>query len=385
MLLTFTREQEDLRRFVQEFADKRVDLEAVRDADQNRRFPTELWDALAESGLHGLAVPAEYGGASGGIVEQTIVEEELARKLGGIVTAWSINTHSAQTIARHGTERHRTEILPAMAEGKVRIALSFTEPGGGTDVLGALSTKARRNGGDGWLISGSKQYTTMAADAHYLLILTRTADGGRKNQGITLFLVPTDREGITWQRIPTLGQEAIGTYTMFYDDVPVTEEDIVGTLDAGWECLAGTINHERVIIAAACVGTLKGVIELSVAYAKERTAFGRRIGEFQSLQHYLAEMDISWRASRLLTYHAAGLSEAGAPYAIEASVAKAFASDACSRGADLGIQILGGAGYSKAHDVERMWRDTRIMRIGPISNEMVRNYVAEKLGLPRSF
>jgi acyl-CoA dehydrogenase len=383
-MLSFTKEQEDLRRFVREFADERIDLEKVREADQDRRFPIELWDALSEAGLHGLAVPADFGGAAAGLIEQTIVEEELARKLGGIVTAWSINTHSAQTISRHGTEKHKSEILPAIAEGKHRIALSFTEPGGGTDVLGALNTKARKEG-DHWVINGSKQYTTMIADCQHVMVLVRSNEDGRKHDGLSIFLIPTDRKGISWQRIPTLGQESIGTYTVFYDSVEVTEEDLIGEIDKGWECFAGTINHERVIIAAACMGTLKGIIEISVAYAKERQAFGGPIGRFQALQHYIAEMEMSYRASRLMTYEAAGLEKEGKAFGMEASVAKAFASEACSRGGDLGIQILGGAGYSKVHDIERMWRDTRIMKIGPISNEMVKNYVAEGLGLPRSF
>jgi alkylation response protein AidB-like acyl-CoA dehydrogenase len=382
--LTFTEDQTELREFARSFADERIDLAAIREAEETKTFPVALWDALAEAGLHGLAVPKEYGGAGGGIVEQAIVEEQLGRQLGGLATLWSINTHSAQTIARHGTDEQRSTILPAIAAGKHRIALSFTEPGGGTDVLGALRTRARKVNG-GFVLSGSKAFTTMAADSHQLLILARTSEHERKNQGLTMFLIDTDRKGVEYQRLSTMGHESFGTFNVFYDDVKISPSEVIGEVDNGWDTLKGTINHERVIIAACCTGTTRGVTDRAVAYAKEREAFGRPIGQFQAIQHFIADMEISYQASRLMTYHAASLAQDEKEYALEAAVAKTYASEACSKAADSAIQILGGAGYTKDHDVERMWRDTRIMRIGPISNEMVRNYVAERLGLPRSF
>ena len=382
--LTFTQDQTELQEFARSFADERIDLAAIREAEETKTFPFALWDALSEAGLHGLAVPKEYGGAGGGIVEQALVEEQLGRQLGGLATLWSINTHSAQTLARHGTDEQRNTILPAMAEGKHRIALSFTEPGGGTDVLGALRTRARKVNG-GFILNGSKAFTTMAADSHQLLILARTADLERKHQGLTMFLIDTDRKGVEYQRIATMGHESFGTFNVYYDDVEISPSEVIGEVDNGWDCLKGTINHERVIIAACCTGTIRGVTDRAVAYAKEREAFGGPIGRFQAIQHYIADMEISYQASRLMTYHAASLAEDEKDFALEAAVAKTYASEACSKAADNAIQILGGAGYTKDHDVERMWRDTRIMRIGPISNEMVRNYVAEHLGLPRSF
>jgi len=382
--LTFTEDQTELYEFARAFADERIDLAAIRRAEETKTFPSELWDALSDAGLHGLSVPKEYGGAGGGIVEQSIVEEQLGRQLGGLATLWSINTHSASTLARHGTEEQRKTILPAMAEGRHRIALSFTEPGGGTDVLGALRTRARKVNG-GYVLNGSKAFTTMAADCHQLLVLARTSDGERKHHGLTMFLIDADRKGIEHQRIPTMGHESFGTFNVFYEDVKVSPSEVIGVADRGWDCLKGTINHERVIIAACCTGTIRGVTDRAVAYAKDREAFGRPIGQFQAIQHYIADMEISYQAARLMTYHAADLAAADKEYALESAVAKAYASEACSKAADMAIQILGGAGYTKDHDVERMWRDTRIMRIGPISNEMVRNYVAEHLGLPRSF
>lgn len=384
MLTDFTEDHAELRRFVRETVETQIDMAALREADERKAFPQQLWDVLTESGLNALVVPREYGGAGAGFMEQVIVEEELARGLGGLANVWSITTHTALVISRHGSAQQREEILPKIAAGKHRIALSYTEPGGGTDVLGALETTARREDG-GWLINGAKVFTTMAEDSHQFIVLARTSAGARKNQGLTVFLLDRDTPGITWTRMSTLGQATIGTFNVYYGDVRASDAEVVGQPEEGWACLAESINHERVMVAAMCTGTIKGVIDRVVPYAKEREAFGRKIGEFQAIQHFIADMEVSYQASRLLTYRAAAMAERGGRFDVEAAAAKLFASEACSKAADNGIQILGGYGYVKDYDIERFWRDTRIMRIGPVTNEMIRNILAERLGLPRSF
>jgi acyl-CoA dehydrogenase len=380
----FTPEQDELRNHVRDFVNRKVDPAYLRQVEAEKRFPNELWDAMSEAGLHGVAIPEQHGGLGGGVMEQVIVVEELARVMAGLTTVWSINTHAAITLSLHGTEKQKAEILPRMAEGAYRIGLSITEPGGGTDVLGALQTKATKVDG-GYVVNGSKMFTTMAEDVDQLILLARTHESQRKTGGLTVFLCPTDAEGVSFTRLATLGHEPIGTFAAYYDDVFIPDDLVIGEAGDGWPYLTSTLNHERVIIAALCTGSIQGVIDRTVDYAKQRTAFGKPIGQFQAVQHHIANMEISRQASRLLAYHAARLTADGQDCALEASIAKAYASEAISTAADLGIQILGGAGYVKDHDVERFWRDTRIMRIGPISNEMVRNYVAESLGLPRSF
>jgi len=376
---------DELRSYVRQFANDRIDPDYLRVCERNKEFPKDTWQAMSEAELHGIAIPEEYGGHGGGVMEQTVVVEELARVMGGMVTMWSINTHSAITLQLHGTDEQKQTYLPKMARGEHRIGLSFTEPDGGTDLLGALKTRAEKVDG-GYVITGSKTYTTMVDDVDQLLVLARTSPSEKKTQGLTVFLVPADAEGITATRLDTLGQAAIGTFLVHYDGVFVPDEAVIGVPDEGWRYLASSaINHERIIIAALCVGAMTGVIERTVSYAKEREAFGSPIGKFQAVQHHIANMEIERQAARLLTYRAADLAIAGEDFMLEASVAKAFASEACSRAADLGIQVLGGAGYCSEYHIERIWRDTRIMRIGPITNEMVRNYVAESLGLPRSF
>lgn len=376
---------EDLREYVRKFAEQRIDPDYLRICERDKVFPQEVWEALSEAELHGVAIDEAYGGHGGGVLEQTVIVEELARVMGGMTTMWSINTHSAITLGLHGTEEQKQRLLPRMARGEHRIGLSFTEPDGGTDLLGALKTRARKVEG-GYTLSGSKTFTTMVEDVDQLLVLARTTPGGSRTEGLTVFLVPADAPGLTATRLDTLGQAAIGTFLVHYDDVFVPDGDVIGVPDEGWRYLTSSaINHERIIIAALCVGSMAGVIDRTVAYASQRRAFGSPIGKFQAVQHHIANMEIERQAARLLTYRAVELAVAGEDFMLEASIAKAFASEACSRAADLGIQVLGGAGYCSDYHIERIWRDTRIMRIGPISNEMVRNYVAESLGLPRSF
>ena len=377
-------EETELRDFVRGFVDDKVTHAYLRECDSAKRFPTELWDDMSAAGLHGIAIDPEYGGVGGGVMQQTIVVEELARVMGGMTTMWSVNTHAALVITEHGTEKQKADRLTKMVAGEHRVGLSISEPGGGTDVLGALETKAKKVDG-GFVVNGSKMWTSMADDCDELMLLTRTREGERKHHGTTFFFVDPRAKGITRNRLDTLGQRSIGTFQVFYDDVFIPDEDVIGEVHEGFTPLTTSITQERVIIAALCTGTIKGVIDQAVEYAKERIVFGNPIGKYQAVQHHIANMEISRHASRALVQNAARMCDAGLPFVQEASIAKCYASEACTTAADLGIQILGGAGYLEEMNIERMWRDTRIMRIGPLANEVIRNQVAEHLGLPRSY
>jgi acyl-CoA dehydrogenase len=377
-------EEAELRSFVRQFVDDKVTHSYLRECDSAKRFPDELWDDMSAAGLHGVAIDPEYGGSGGGVMQQAIVSEELARVMGGMTTMWHTNTSGALTVSAHGTEQQKADRLTKMVAGEHRIGISVSEPGGGTDVLGALETKAKKVDG-GFVVNGSKMWTSMADDCQELMLLTRTSEGKRKSDGITYFFCDPNAEGITRNRLDTLGQRSIGTFQVFYDDVFIPDENVIGEVDNGWAPLTTCITQERVIIAATCTGTIQGVIDQVVEYAKDRHVFGNPIGKYQAVQHHIANMEISRHAARGLMLNAARLCDAGAPYVQEASIAKCFASEACSTAADLGIQILGGAGYLEDMNIERMWRDTRIMRIGPLANEVIRNQVAEHLGLPRSY
>jgi acyl-CoA dehydrogenase len=235
------------------------------------------------------------------------------------------------------------------------------------------------------VLNGSKSFTTLADRADVFMVLARTGEGAKKTDGVSVLLVPRPPRGISISRIETLGQRPLGTFQVHYDDVFVPDDMVLGEPGDGWRCLTSTLNQERVMIAAMCTGTIRGVIERAVEYANHRETFGRTIAHYQAVQHAIATMEMGRQASRLLTYNAAALLDSGADAPLECSIAKCFASEQCSSAADRAIQVMGGAGYSTDHDVERFWRDTRIMQIAPIANEMVRNYVAEHLGMPRSF
>jgi alkylation response protein AidB-like acyl-CoA dehydrogenase len=301
------------------------------------------------------------------------------------VWIWGLSSFCARSIAESGTTQLKKDLLPRLAEGDLRIAIAVTEPAGGTDLLGALGTKAQKVTG-GWRISGHKVWSTGAHASDYLLLLARSDPSVTKgHQGTTLFLVPATSEGVELRQIPKLGMRSVASCEVFLDDVFVPDELVLGEPGQGWRALLTSLNNERIIVASLCLGVLDGVLEDAIAYMKVREAFGHPIGQFQALQHYVADMAMWQRQSELAIYYAAWLQQTGQPAGTAATMAKVIASEHATTAADLGIQILGGLGYSQETDMQRYWRDVRLYRIGPISNEMGRNLIAEGLGLPRSF
>lgn len=349
-------------------------------------YPFELWDKFTEAGLHGIGIPEEYGGQGGDIITQMIVARELARPLGGLAWIWGITSFAgSKSIGVYGTEAQKQEFLPRIAAGELRAAIAFTEPDGGTDVLGALRTHGVETP-EGWRLTGEKIWSSSAHVADYLLVLARTKkDVEKRHQGVSLFWVPAKQPGITITPLPKLGMRSMGSCTVKFEDVLVTPDQVLGEPHNAWYTLLPTLNNERLMVAAFCLGVMDGILEDALQYVQERKAFGKIIGQFQALQHYIADM-ATWRYStELMMKHCAYLMTEGKPCYQESTMLKLQASEYCNRAADLGIQLLGGMGYSAETDMQRYWRDSRLWRIGPITNEMCRNAIAEGLGLPRSF
>jgi acyl-CoA dehydrogenase len=263
-------------------------------------------------------------------------------------------------------------------------AIGVTEPSGGTDILNSMRTTSRLVG-DEWVISGQKMWSTGAGRADYIAVLAQNVAEDGSVTGSNLILVPGDSAGLDKRHIPKLGVRSLASYEVFIDDVRVPAANLVGERGQGWKAIVHGLNSDKTLLSSCATGVLDGVYEDSLRYLQEREAFGKPIGQFQALQHYLADI-ASWRhICELVSLHAAWLMSTGRPAATEATMAKLITTEYATRAADLGIQILGGLGYSAETDMQRYWRDARLWRIAPITSEMSRNYIAESLGLPRSF
>jgi acyl-CoA dehydrogenase len=387
MDFNLTEEQTAFRDVVRRWVDAELPKDLMRklEADEEN-YPYIIWDKLKAQGFFGVGIPEEYGGLGGDVVLQMIFAREMARTAGGLLWVWGLTSFGgAKTLATAGTEEQRQKWLPMMAAGDLRVSLSMTEPDGGTDVLGAMKTYADKVDG-GWVINGAKMWTTAAKAADRLLVLCRSdRNAAKKHHGLTAFFVDAKSPGITATLLPKLGMRAMGSCSVAYDDVFVPDSDVLGEPHMAWGAMLPSLNNERIMVGAQCLGAIDGVLEDALAYMMQRKAFGKYIGEFQILQHYVADIATSQKLTELLLYNVAWMQAQGMPCGNEANMLKMVATENAVKAADLGIQILGGMGYSAETDMQRYWRDHRILRMTPISNEMVRNSIAENLGLPRSF
>jgi alkylation response protein AidB-like acyl-CoA dehydrogenase len=375
--------QDMVRRWVN--AELPKDLMRRLEADEEN-YPYEIWDKLKAQGFFGIGIPEEYGGLGGDVVTQMIFAREMARTAGGLLWVWGLTSFGgAKTLLSGASDEQRRRWLPAMAAGELRVSLSMTEPDGGTDVLGAMKTYADKADG-GWVINGAKMWTTGARAADRLLVLARSdRDAQRKHQGLTAFFVDAKTPGITATLLPKLGMRAMGSCSVSYDDVFVPDEDVIGSPHMAWGAMLPSLNNERIMVGAQCLGAIDGVLEDALDYMLTRKAFGGIIGRFQALQHYVADIATWQKTTELLLYYVSELQSKGVNCGVEANMLKMVATENAVKAADLGIQIMGGMGYSAETDMQRSWRDHRILRMTPISNEMVRNSIAESLGLPRSY
>ena len=353
---------------------------------KEHQYPQALWDKLSKAGFHAIGIPEDYGGAGGDIITQAVFMREFARTAAGLGWIWGITAFSGvNAILLHGSAEQKRRFLPLMAAGELKTAIAFTEPGGGTDLLGAMRTSAERSAG-GWVLNREKVWSTTADSADYLLLMARSNRSvARRSEGVSVFFVPRKTRGISTTPLPKLGMRALSSCAIGLDNVFVPDELLLGTADTAWQGTTRTLNGERIMMSSMCLGMIDGVLEDAISYMNQRRAFGRLIGEFQALQHYLADIAMWRQQSELMLHYTAWLESRGEPCGQEAAMTKTLLSEYACKAADHGISILGGMGYSAETDMQRYWRDARLLRIGPVSNEMARNMIAEGLGLPRSF
>jgi len=368
-----------------------VDNECPKDwarkleADEDN-YPFALWDKFTEAGFHGIGIDEKYGGQGGDVLMQMLLARELARSLGGLAWIWGITSFAgSKSIGLYGTQAQKDKYLPLIASGQLKAAISFTEPAGGTDLLGTMTTTATKVD-SGWVINGEKIWSSSAHVADRLLCIARTDKNvEKKHQGLTLFWVDAKTPGVKITPLPKLGMRSMGSCSVVYDNAFVADEDVLAEPNRAWYTLLPTLNNERIMVGAFCLGVIDGVLEDALAYVKQRKAFGKIIGQFQILQHYIADIATMQASTELMLHFCAAKQAKGENVGTEANMLKLMASENANHAADLGIQILGGMGYSAETDMQRYWRDSRLWRIGPITNEMVKNGIAESLGLPRSF
>ncbi len=357
--------------------------------EADHRFPDEFYAAMAEGGWIGIAIPEQYGGGGQGIRHAAAILEEVAASgacMNG-ASAIHLSIFGMHPVVMHGTEEMKQRFLPSVADGSLHVAFGVTEPDAGTDTT-KITTRAVLDG-DHYVINGRKVWTTKALQADRILLLTRTtplADVAKPTQGMTLFLVDRHAPGVEATAIPKMGRNAVASCETVYDDVLVPIEDRVGEEGRGFQYLLGGLNAERILIAAEALGIGLAAMRRAVNYANERVVFGRPIGKNQGIAFPLAEGYAKLRAAALMIREAGQRIDAGLPCGEEANMAKYLAAEAGFFMADRAVQTHGGFGYATEYHVERYFRESRLPRIAPISQELILSYIAEHvLGLPRSY
>jgi len=357
--------------------------------DADHEFPWGFYDAMAAAGWIGVAIPEAYGGSGRGITEASIVLGEVAASGAAMngATPLHLSMFGMEPVVKFGSEEMKQKYLPEVARGALHVAFGVTEPDAGTDTT-SISTFARREG-DHYIVRGRKVWTTKALESARVLLLVRTTPRdqvARRTDGMTLLLAELQRPEVAISPIDKVGRNAVATCEVVYDDLPVHVTDRVGEEGKGFQYLISGLNAERVLIASEAIGIGRAALRRAVDYANERVVFGRPIGKNQGVAFPLGEARMRLDAAELMVRKAAWLLDSGQPCGAEANMAKWLAADAAFQAADQAMQTHGGFGYAREYHVERYWREARLMRIAPISQEMILNYVTEHvLGLPRSY
>jgi len=359
-----------------------------RALDRERAYPTEFVTALTKAGFLAALIPEEYGGSGLSMTAAAAIMEEI-QAAGCNGAACHAQMYTMGTLLRHGSPAQKARWLPAIAAGELRLqAFGVTEPTSGSDTLNLRTTAVRD--GDHYIINGQKIWTSRAEHSDLLLLIARTTPreaAKTRTDGLSVFLVDMrlgQGTGITINPIRTMMNHA--TTELFFDDLRVPAENLIGEEGQGFRYILNGMNAERILIAAECIGDAKWFIDKAAGYAKERVVFGRPIGQNQGVQFPIARVYAQMRAAELMVYSAASLYQAGRECGAEANMAKLLAAEASWAAADMCVQTHGGFGFAEEFDIERKFRETRLYQTAPISTNLILSYLAEHvLGLPRSY
>jgi len=359
-----------------------------RKLDRERCYPTEFVAALTEAGFLAALIPEQYGGSGLTLLESAAIMEEI-HACGCNGAACHAQMYTMGTLLRHGSDAQKQRWLPAVASGELRLqAFGVTEPSSGTDTL-SLRTTAVRDG-DHYIINGQKVWTSRAEHSDLLLLLARTTPRDQaktRTGGLSVFLVDmrlAQGASIRINEIRTMMNHA--TTEIFFDDLRVPEENLIGEEGQGFRYILSGMNAERILIGSECIGDAKWFIAKATAYAKEREVFGRPIGQNQGVQFPIARAYVQMRSAELMVHDAATRFQAGQDCGAEANMAKLLAAEASWAAAEMCVQTHGGFGFAEEFDIERKFRETRLYQVAPISTNLILSYLAEHvLGLPRSY
>jgi acyl-CoA dehydrogenase len=383
--------QKSIRNICEDF-----DHEYWRTKSDEGEYPHEFVDELADHGWMGALIPDEYGGADLGTPETVVMMEEIAANGGGFSAAQAIHggIYNSVPLVKYGSEAMKEELLPGVATGDVSIqAFCLTEPNAGSDST-SIETAAEKDG-DEWVINGQKIWISRVDVSDYAVLVARTtpkADVEKKTRGISMFLVDIedalDQGALQYEQIPKSASNFVHSYQLWFDDLRLPESALIGEEGEGFYQVLDGLNEERIVIAAECVGLGELAIDRGVQYANEREVFGRQIGKNQAIQHPLAEAYAHVQAAKNMVYTAADAVQGGDSKAVgaRANMSKYLAAEAAFEAADAAVQTHGGFGIATEYDVERYFREARLTRLVPITQQLVLNYVSENvLGLPRSY
>ena len=375
MQFELTEEQAMIRQLAHDFARQEIAPLAAQ-ADRDQRFHMPLQQQALELGLLNIAMPEAYGGMGLGALEVALVTEQLCRACLGLGTALCVNALAAEPILLAGSEAQKQQWLPRLAQGEFA-SFALTEPGAGSDAAGIRTSAVRQ--GDGYVLNGSKIWISNASLASFFVVFAKT-DPAAGHKGISTFIVERDSPGLTvGEPLGKLGQRAAPTCEVFFDQVQVPLSNRLGAEGEGFALAMRTFDQSRPMVAAFGLGLVQRCIDEALPYATGRQSMGQRLIDHQAVAHKLAEMQIRLEASRLLTYQAAWLADQGQRNTLQASVAKAYTSDAAMWAATEAIQILGGMGYSTEYAVEKLFRDAKVLQIYEGTSEIQRSIIAREM------
>ncbi|MGQ9547611.1 MAG: acyl-CoA dehydrogenase family protein [Roseiflexus sp.] len=376
MNFDLTPEHQRIRAEIRRFAEQEIAPRA-RHVDETGEFPAETLRKMAELGLMGLPFPEEYGGAGADSISTAIAIEEIARACGSTALIYSAHLGlGCAPIAMFGTEEQKRRFLRPAAEGRYIGSFALTEPHAGSDA-GATRTTARLENGE-WVINGAKMWITSASVAGHLIVTAVTDPGERHS--ISAIIVPAGTPGLSFGKPEAkMGLRGSITNAVTFEDVRVPEENLLGRRGRGLQQFLAVLDGGRVGIGAMAIGLAQAAFEIASAYARERTAFGKLIGAYESVSNMIADMTVGLEAARLLVYQAAWLKDQGRQYSREAAIAKLYASEVGEKICRDAIQVLGGYGYSSEYPLERIYRDQRLLTIGEGTSEILRVVIARQI------